>query len=126
MATLAESEREEALRKYQLLYNKQLKLAWMEGYAEGRVEGYAEGRAEVVAEFRVEVRLPIIRLCERHLNRQETPSAQLMRLSLEDLIRFAEDLKEQVLKQRGESADPQHNPPNASVTVTFPSAASGI
>jgi predicted transposase/invertase (TIGR01784 family) len=72
-----ERERYEARRKAQLDYNTGLKVARLQGQQIG-----------------------IIHLCERLLNRPETPSEQLAALSMEALTRLAEDLQGQVLKQK--------------------------
>ena len=71
-----ERERYEARRKAQLDYNTGLKVARMEGEKIGLIHAF-----------------------ERLLNRPETPSDELSRLSLEDLGRLADDLQAQ-LKQR--------------------------
>jgi predicted transposase/invertase (TIGR01784 family) len=75
-----ERERYEARRKAQLDYNTGLKVARMEGRNEGEKIG-------------------LIHAFERLLNRPETPTEELTRLSLEDLGRLAEDLRAQ-LKRR--------------------------
>jgi predicted transposase/invertase (TIGR01784 family) len=82
--TELERERYEARRKAQLDYNTGLKVARMEGRAEGRNEGE---------------RIGLIHAFERLLNRPETPTEELSRLSPEDLARLADDLQAQ-LKQR--------------------------
>jgi len=74
-----ERERYEARRKAQLDYNTGLKVARMEGRAEGEKIG-------------------IIHAFERLLNRLETPSEELARLSLDDLTRLADELKAQLQK----------------------------
>jgi flagellar biosynthesis/type III secretory pathway protein FliH len=84
-----ERERYEARRKAQLDYNTGLKVARMEGHMEGRAEGRAEGE-----------KIGIIHQCERLLKRQQTPTEQLVSLSLDDLTRLAEELHNQVLQQR--------------------------
>jgi predicted transposase/invertase (TIGR01784 family) len=76
-----ERERYEARRKAQLDYISGLKAA--------RIEGQAEG--EKIGE---------IHLCERLLQRPETPSEQLQKLSLEDLTQIAEKLQAQVIGKR--------------------------
>lgn len=90
MLTQTEEEREryEARRKAQLDYNTGLRAARIEGHIEGRTEGRTEG--EILA----------IHLCERLLQRPETPTEQLACLPLEGLTRLRSDLQEQVLKQR--------------------------
>jgi hypothetical protein len=97
MLTQAEQEREryEARLKAQLDYNTLLKVARIEGRAEGLAEACAEGRAE--GEKIGMIRL--IHFCERFLKRSETPTEHLATLSLEELTRIADDLKEQTLKQ---------------------------
>ena len=77
--TDVERERYEARRKAQLDYNTGLKVAHMEGRAEGEI-----GR---------------IHLCERLLNPPLTPTEQLVSRSPEDLIQLADDLQAQVFKQ---------------------------
>jgi len=59
----------------------------------GREEGIALGlnRGQKVG---------IVHFCEKLLHRPPTPPEQLAGLPLEDLARLAEDLKEQVLRQR--------------------------
>ena len=75
-----ERERYEARRKAQLDYNTALKVARVEGLIEGKID--------------------LIHLCQRLLNRPETPTEQLTRSSLEDLTRMADDLQAQLAKQR--------------------------
>ena len=87
--TDVERERYEARRKAQLDYNTGMKVARMEGREEGRVEGREEGGA-----------IAVIRLCEQLLNRPATPTEQLAGLPLADLLRLADDLRAQLLKQR--------------------------
>ena len=82
-----ERERYEARRKAQLDYNTGLKVARMEGRAEGWAEGRAEGE-----------KIGIIHAFERLLNRLETPSEELARLSPDDLARLADELKAQLQK----------------------------
>jgi predicted transposase/invertase (TIGR01784 family) len=79
MLTQTEQEREryEARRKAQLDYNTGLKVARMEGEIIGKIH-----------------------LCEQLLNRPETPTEQLAALPMEDLTRLANDLHEQLQKQR--------------------------
>jgi predicted transposase/invertase (TIGR01784 family) len=72
-----ERERYEARRKAQLDYNSGINAARMEGE-----------------------RIGVIHLCERFLQRPETPLEQLQNLSLEELTRLAEDLQAQVLSRR--------------------------
>jgi len=74
-----ERERYEARRKAQLDINTGLKVARLEGREEGEKIG-------------------MIHLCERLLQRPQTPTEQLAELSLEDLTRLADDLQAQVLK----------------------------
>jgi predicted transposase/invertase (TIGR01784 family) len=84
-----ERERYEARRKAQLDYNTGLKVARMEGREEGQQEGLARGQ-----------KIGIIHLCERLLQRPETPTEHLAGLSLDDLTRLAADLQNQVQMQR--------------------------
>ena len=72
-------ERYEARRKAQLDYDTGLKVARMEGRIEGEISK--------------------IHLCEQLLNRPETPTEQLSLLSLDELTRLADELREQLLKQ---------------------------
>jgi hypothetical protein len=65
-----ERERYEAWRKAQLDYNTGLKVARMEGELIGRIH-----------------------LCEQLLQRPETPTEQLLLLSLEELARVADELQ---------------------------------
>jgi len=99
-----ERERYEARRKALLHYNTGLKVARMEGREEGRTEGREEGRTEGREEGRTEGAkigvIGTIHFCEYLLHRQETPTEQLVSLSLEDLSRLADELQAQVLKQR--------------------------
>ena len=83
-----ERERYEARRKAQLDENNIVKAARLEGREEGRVEGRTQGE-----------KIGIIHLCEHLLHKAETPTEELMALSLEDLARRAEELQGQVLKQ---------------------------
>jgi predicted transposase/invertase (TIGR01784 family) len=92
-----ERERYEARRKAQLDHNTGLKVARMEGREEGRVEGREEGREEGLTKG---VKIGMIHFSERLLNRPQTSTEQLAGLSLEDLTRLADDLQEQLLKQR--------------------------
>jgi hypothetical protein len=78
--TDVERERYEARRKAQLDYHTGLKIARMEGRAEGELIG-------------------TIHLCERLLQRPLTPTEQLVSRSLEQLIQLADELQAQVLKQ---------------------------
>ena len=78
--TDAEREGYEARRKAQLDYNTGLKVAHMEGQKIGMVR--------------------TIHLCERLLQRSETPIDQLTALSLEDLTHLADTLQAQVLPNR--------------------------
>jgi predicted transposase/invertase (TIGR01784 family) len=85
MLTQAQEEREryEARRKAQLDHNTWLKVARMEGRAEGEKIGM----------------IHLIHLCERLLKHSETPTEHLAGLSLEDVTRFAEGLQEQLAQQ---------------------------
>jgi predicted transposase/invertase (TIGR01784 family) len=74
-----ERERYEARRKAQSDYNTGMKVARLEGRAEGEKIG-------------------IIHFCERMLNRPQTPTEQLAGLSLDELTRLADELQAQVLK----------------------------
>jgi hypothetical protein len=87
-----ERERYEARRKAQLDYNTAMKVARMEGEKMGLERGEKMGleRGE---------RIGTIHLCERLLNRPETPTEQLAALSLEDLSRLADDLRETLAKK---------------------------
>jgi hypothetical protein len=76
-----EGERYEARRKAQLDYNTGLKVARMEGRAEGEKVG-------------------VIHAFQRLLNLPETPTEQLTGLSPEDLARLADDLQAKFPKQR--------------------------
>ena len=73
-----ERERYEAQRKAQLDFNTGMKAARMEGQQEGRQEGEIIGT---------------IHLCERLLNRPETPTEQLTSLTLDELRRLAANLE---------------------------------
>jgi len=75
--TEVERERYEARRKAQLDYNTGLKAARMEGEKIGAIH-----------------------LCERILQRPETPTEQLASLSLENLSRLADQLQAEVGKHR--------------------------
>jgi hypothetical protein len=83
--TEVERERYEARRKAQLDYNTGLRVARMEGREQGRVEGRAEAAIDR------------IHLCERLLKRPLTPTEELLRRSLDDLMKLADDLQAQVL-----------------------------
>jgi hypothetical protein len=83
-----ERERYEARRKWQLDYNTGLKVARMEGHEEGRTERLAQGE-----------RIGLIHAFERLLRRPETPTEELIRLSLEELTRLTDDLQGQLSKQ---------------------------
>ena len=87
MVTQTELEREryEARRKAQMDFASGLEEARLDGLEKGRIEGEKIG---------------IIHVCERMLNRPETPTEQLAQLSLEELSRLTEDLQEHVLKSR--------------------------
>ena len=88
-----ERQRYEARRKFQLDYTSGLNDAHRRGLAEGCAEGQMEGisKGEKIGR---------IHLCELLLKRPETPAEQLYQLSLEELTRLADDLQEQILKQR--------------------------
>jgi predicted transposase/invertase (TIGR01784 family) len=89
-----ERERYEARRKAQLDYNTGLKVARMEGHEEGREEGRKEGRKEGRTEGeKIGEKIGEIRLCERLLQRPQTPTEQLARLSFEELTRLADELQ---------------------------------
>jgi predicted transposase YdaD len=66
-----------------------MKVARMEGRAEGRAEGLVEGHREGL-------KIGTIHVAERMLHRPETPVAQLLTLSIDDLRSLADDLHEQV------------------------------
>ena len=87
--TEVERERYEARRKAQLDYNTGLKAARLDGRDEGRAEGRVQGE-----------KIGAIHLCERMLQRPETPTEQLAALSLDDLSRLADELQTEVQKQR--------------------------
>lgn len=92
-----ERERYEARRKAQLDYNTGLRAARLEGLDEGRMVGLDEGRNVGLDEGRnVGERIGAIHLCERLLQRPETPTAQLAAMSLEDLTRLANELQAQL------------------------------
>lgn len=74
-----ERERYEARRKFQLDYNTGLKVARMEGRAEEKID--------------------MIQLCEQVLKLPPTATEQLASMSLEELTRRVDALKEQVLKR---------------------------
>jgi hypothetical protein len=76
-----ERERYEARRKAQLDYNTGIKVARLEGLEKGVLIGR-------------------IHLCERLLQRPETPTEQLAALSLEDLTHQADELQP-LLRQFG-------------------------
>ena len=78
-----ERERYEARRKAQLDYNSGINAARRQGRQEGREEGEKIG---------------MIHLCERMLNRPETPTEQLAALSPDALARLADDLPAQLPK----------------------------
>jgi predicted transposase/invertase (TIGR01784 family) len=80
-----ERERYEARRKFQLDYNTGMKVARLEGLAEGRAKGEKIG---------------MIHAFEGLLHRPETPIEQLALLALEDLTRVANEMKAQFQKQR--------------------------
>jgi predicted transposase/invertase (TIGR01784 family) len=95
--TGAERERYESRRKAQLDYNTGLKVARIEGQAEGRAEGEKIGRVEGRVEGE---KIGAIQLSERLLNRSQTPTEQLAALSLEELTRLADHLQAQLFQQR--------------------------
>jgi predicted transposase/invertase (TIGR01784 family) len=82
-----ERERYESRRRAQLDYNTGLKVARMEGREEGLTAGEKIG---------------MIHLCERLLNRPETPGEQLASLTLAQLSRLADDLQKQLPETRHE------------------------
>src|ERR1700722_12264872 len=77
--TDAERERYEARRKAQLDNNTGMKAARPGGRKEGREEGEKRGI------------IGTVHLCERLLQRPETPAEQLAALSLDVLTRLAEE-----------------------------------
>ena len=86
-----ERERYEARRKAQLDENTLVRVAHMEGRAQGREEGRAQEKmASLVWN---------IHFCEQLLHRPQTPREQLAARSLEELARLAEELQGQALKQ---------------------------
>jgi hypothetical protein len=56
---------------------------------EAKAEGLAKGN-----------RIGAIQVCERLLQRPETPTKQLQSLSLDELTKLADDLQNQVMSQR--------------------------
>jgi len=78
-----ERERYESRRKAQLDYNTGLKVAKMEGRDEGRTEGEKIG---------------MIHAYEGLLNRPETSTEELARLTLDELNRLSDDLQAQLRK----------------------------
>jgi flagellar biosynthesis/type III secretory pathway protein FliH len=94
--TDVDRERYEARRKAQLDYNTGLKVARMEGREEGLSEGLGQGLSQGLTKGE---KIGTIHLCERLLQRSQSPAEQLASLSLEDLTRLADDLQEQVLKR---------------------------
>jgi flagellar biosynthesis/type III secretory pathway protein FliH len=91
MLSPADEERErcESRRKAQLDYNTAMRVAHMEDYRDGRMEGYREGRVEG---YREGLKIGMIHVGELMLKRPETPTEQLLTLSMDDLSRLAEDL----------------------------------
>jgi predicted transposase/invertase (TIGR01784 family) len=90
-----ERERYEARRKALLDQNTLINWAGRqreEGRQEGRQEGRAEGEKIGL--------IGTIRVCERLLQRPETPTEQLAGLSLEELAGLSKELEEQILKAR--------------------------
>ena len=81
MAEDAEFRKRYEARRRALLEMK-MQMQW------ARNQGLAEGKKEM------------IHLCERLLNRPQTPAEQLTGLSLDDLTRLADDLQEEVLRKR--------------------------
>jgi flagellar biosynthesis/type III secretory pathway protein FliH len=84
-----ERERYEARRKAQMDHDSGLHDARSEGFEKGIEKGRQEGE-----------KIGTIRFCEKWLNRPQTPTERLTLLSLEDLTRMADELQEQMLKQR--------------------------
>jgi flagellar biosynthesis/type III secretory pathway protein FliH len=80
-----ERERYEARLKAQRDYNTGLKAARLEGREEGRNEGLVKGE-----------KIGVIHVLERLLRRPETPTDQLIAMSLEDLTRLADALQKQL------------------------------
>jgi hypothetical protein len=80
-----ERERHEARRKAQLDFISGLDAARMEGEEKGLATGEKIGQ---------------IHLCERLLQRSESPLEKLQNLPLEELTRLAEELKAQVFSRR--------------------------
>jgi hypothetical protein len=87
-----ERERSEARRKAQLDYQTGLNAARLEG----REEGLSKGREEGLTKGE---KIGIIHLCERMLNRPQTPSGQLAALPLEDLTRLADELQARLVQK---------------------------
>ena len=71
---------------------KGLRLARLEGWAEGHVKGWAEGRAEWE-------KIGMIHALEHLLKLPQTPTEHLTGLTLEDLTRLAEDLHARMVQQ---------------------------
>jgi predicted transposase/invertase (TIGR01784 family) len=86
--TEIERERYDARRKAQPDYNTGLKVARMEGQEEGRKEGLNKGEC-----------IGMIHAFERLLNRPDTPTGQLLLLSLEELTRLGDD-RQQLLSKK--------------------------
>jgi predicted transposase/invertase (TIGR01784 family) len=95
-----ELERYEARRKAQLDYITGLKVARLEGIEEGEIIGRQEGEkigrqeGEKIGQV-----LGKIHLCERLLQRPETPAEHLASMTLEELTRLAEELQALVLQK---------------------------
>jgi predicted transposase/invertase (TIGR01784 family) len=87
--TELERARYEARRKAQLDQNTWLKAAHQEGLTEGRQSGLKEGRTQ--GEW-----IGAIHLCERLLNRPETPTTELEGLPLVELAIIAAELEHDV------------------------------
>ena len=67
-----------------------------QGLERGREQGREEGREQGLLQGQ---KIGMIHLCEQMLNRPQTPTEQLARLSREDLTRLAEKLQAELLKQ---------------------------
>jgi hypothetical protein len=92
-----ERERYEARRKALLDYNTGLKVAHMAGEEIGLVRGLKKGEKMGLEKGE---KIGTIHLCERLLNRPETPIENLAGMSLEDLSRMADDLQGHLLKKQ--------------------------
>jgi predicted transposase/invertase (TIGR01784 family) len=90
-----ERERYEARRKAQLDYNTGLLVARLEGQEAGLAKGREEGREQ----GRIEGMIDTIHRFERLLQRSETPTGGLARLTLDELRRLIDELQVKLLPQ---------------------------